>query len=103
MQLITRDELKQKMESGQPFKLVMTLHESAYRQAHIPNSINIYRLEDALAILSPEDEIIVYCSDEICIASIKAYHILRQHGYENVRRYAGGLTDWANAGYPLTC
>jgi hypothetical protein len=40
MQLISRDELKEKLESGQPFKLVMTLHESAYRQAHIANSIN---------------------------------------------------------------
>lgn len=103
MQLITRDELKQKLDSGQPIKLVMTLHETLFRQAHIPTSLNIYQLEDALERLHPEDEIVVYCSDEVCTASIRGYHLLREHGYKNVRRYAGGLVDWANAGYPLNC
>lgn len=101
MKLISRQELKEKIDSQADVKLVMTMHERAFAQAHIPSSINIYRLEDALEALNPEDEIVVYCSHEVCLASITAYRLLDHHGYGNVRRYAGGLTDWAAAGYPL--
>jgi rhodanese-related sulfurtransferase len=43
----------------------------------------------------------VYCSNESCIASQVAYRILAGNGYKNIRRYAGGLVDWEEAGYPL--
>jgi rhodanese-related sulfurtransferase len=36
-----------------------------------------------------------------CHASIALYHALVDSGYENVRRYEGGLTDWEAAGLPL--
>lgn len=101
MKLISREELKQKIDNRANVKLVMTMPEWAFEQAHIPTSINLYRLEDALNTLNPEDEIVVYCSHEVCLASITAYRLLDHHGYGNVRRYAGGLTDWAAAGYPL--
>ena len=26
---------------------------------------------------------------------------LTMHGYDNVRRYAGGVTDWEERGYPF--
>ena len=38
---------------------------------------------------------------KICAASIAGYKRLTELGYENVRRYAGGLADWEPAGYPL--
>lgn len=101
MHLITREELVQKLQNGDDFKLVMTMHEVAFQQAHIPKSINIFRLEDALARLRPDDDIVVYCTDEACMASAMAYRLLKDHGYQRVRRYAGGLSDWAEAGYPL--
>jgi rhodanese-related sulfurtransferase len=37
----------------------------------------------------------------MCLASIVAYHRLVDHGYTNVRRYAGGWVEWENAGLPL--
>jgi rhodanese-related sulfurtransferase len=30
-----------------------------------------------------------------------ASRILKARGYERVRRYAGGLEEWAREGYPL--
>jgi rhodanese-related sulfurtransferase len=36
-----------------------------------------------------------------CVASVAAYKVLTENGYDNVRRYAGGLEDWEAAGYPL--
>jgi rhodanese-related sulfurtransferase len=29
------------------------------------------------------------------------FHYLVGKGFENVRRYAGGLQDWEEAGFPL--
>jgi len=54
-----------------------------------------------LEALDENDEIVVYCSDVACVASKYAYLGLVEHGYTNVRRYEGGLCDWAEAGYPL--
>ena len=101
MNLITREELKTKLDQGEDFKLVMTLGEWAFRASHIPGSLNIGDIEKAKELLSPGDEIVVYCSDQLCISSQAAYHFLIQNGYKNVRRYAGGLSDWYAAGYPL--
>ncbi|MCK5313828.1 MAG: rhodanese-like domain-containing protein [Anaerolineales bacterium] len=101
MELISRDELKVKLERGEDFKLVMVLGEWAYQAAHIPGSLHFNSIEEGLKALSKDDEIVVYCSDPNCIASIAAYNHLVNNGYENVRRYAGGLSDWGAAGYPL--
>ena len=43
----------------------------------------------------------MYCSNPACSASILAYQGLVVRGYRSVRRYAGGLLDWEDAGYPL--
>ena len=99
IETISRDELKAKLDRGDDFKLVMTLAEWAYDEAHIPGSLNMTSATVAAELLSPEDEIVVYCSDEACVASQMAYRAMREAGYENVRRYAGGLSDWQGAGY----
>jgi rhodanese-related sulfurtransferase len=58
-------------------------------------------VEEANQALDLDDEIVVYCSDPACVASQFAYQWLVEAGYTNVRRYAGGLSDWAAAGYEL--
>jgi rhodanese-related sulfurtransferase len=101
MKLITREELRRKMERGDEFKLVMTLSAHAFHAKHIPNSRHFESIGEALAALDPADEIVVYCADVHCVASIYAYRRLEQAGYTRVRRYAGGVADWEEAGYPL--
>ena len=59
-------------------------------------------MEEALEKLDPEDEIILYDSGPGCSASRTALRILKARGYERVRRYAGGLEEWARVGYELT-
>lgn len=100
MNLISRDELREKLERGDNFKLLMVLGEWAYKAQHIPGSINMNRIEDA-ATLDKAEEIVVYCTGGPCIASRTAYTYLVEHGFTNVRRYAGGLEDWVNAGFPI--
>ena len=52
-------------------------------------------------MLNPADEIVIHCSNPLCPASIIGYQILIHNGHRNVRRYAGGISDWEEAGYPL--
>ena len=101
MRLIEREELKQKLDQREPIRLVMTLGPFGFRAKHIPGSLNFGSAEDALAALEPHEEIVVYCADERCPASIHAYQLLVSRGYRNVRRYAGGIRDWERAGYVL--
>ena len=101
METISREELKAKLDRGDDFKLVMTLAEWAYNMSHIPGSLNITSMTVAQELLEPDDEIVVYCSDKNCIASQAAYKYLTENGFTHVRRYAGGLSDWEEAGYRL--
>lgn len=101
IETIDREELKAKLDRGDDFKLVMTLHEFAFQAAHIPGSIHFPTVAEALEGLDPRDEIVVYCSDPACVASQFAYRGLKENGYERIRRYAGGLSDWQAAGYVL--
>ncbi|HSK82659.1 MAG TPA: rhodanese-like domain-containing protein [Rubrobacter sp.] len=101
MRLIGREELKEKLDEGNEFRLVMVLGEWAYRAKHIPGSLHFDTIEEGLSALNAEDEIVVYCSNPRCVASVAAYTMLAENGYRNVRRYAGGLEDWEAAGYPL--
>ena len=98
---IERDELREKLARGDRFKLVMSLTEWAFRAKHIPGSVHFNTPEEMLAALGKDDEIVVYCSNPECLASLAAYRRLVDHGYANVRRYAGGLVDWEDAGLPL--
>jgi rhodanese-related sulfurtransferase len=101
MNEISREELTEELDRGDDFKLVMTLGEWAYRLSHIPGSISVTNFDQAAELLDPDDEIVVYCSDALCIASQAAYRYLDESGFKNVRRYSGGLSDWQEAGYLL--
>ena len=101
MNEITRDELRAKLDQGDEFKLLMTFSESAYRAKHIPGSLHFETAKEALGSLSREEEIVVYCADAHCSASVYAYYLLERAGYGRVRRYPGGMADWEAAGYPL--
>ncbi len=101
MKTIAREELKAKLDRGENIKLVMTMSDTAYSWLHIPGSLHFERATDAVKQLSPDDEIVVYCTNPLCYFSIQAYHMLRGRGFTKVARYAGGLMDWQDAGYPL--
>ena len=63
MNLINREQLKQKLDRGDKFKLVNALGEWAFNAKHIPGSINISKVQDAKNILSPEDDNWISASD----------------------------------------
>ena len=98
---ISRDELKAKLDAGDPFKLVMAPNRWAYDAKRIPGSLHFDSPDALYAALKPDDEIVVYCSHVDCLSSVALYRDLLRRGYRDVRRYAGGLLEWEDAGLPL--
>jgi rhodanese-related sulfurtransferase len=98
---ITREELKAKLDSRESFTLINCLDEWMFRAKRIPGSIHFESLKQALETLDPEKEVIVYCSNFGCTASVMVYQQLVDHCFRNVTHYPGGIADWEDAGYPL--
>lgn len=98
---IAREELQRELSSGGALKLVMCRPEREFQTRRIAGSIHFDTREAMLAGLGRDDDIVLYCTNIDCLASQVVYRLLVEHGYTNVRRYAGGLVDWEEAGLPL--
>ena len=98
---ISRDELKEKLDRGDDLRLIMALNRWAFNAKHIPGSIHFDTPDELYATVRQDDDIVVYCSHVDCLSSVALYRDLVRRGYRNVRRYAGGLLDWEEAGLPL--
>ncbi len=98
--VIDRTEVLAALQGGRA-KLVMAMGEWAYRAAHIPGSLPCPTLAESRAVLSQDDDIVVYCTGPACPAGRALARQLKRQGFRQVRRYDGGLEDWAAAGYPL--
>jgi len=81
--------------------LVMALNEWAFRAKHIPGSEHFNTPGELFSSLRSDEEVVVYCTSTDCHSSIALYMALVDAGFENVKRYSGGLTDWETAGLPL--
>ena len=86
------------------FALVNVLDAAQFERAHIPGSINIpqgeeQRFDDRF---DKDKDIVVYCASTKCDASEKAAKALAKRGFRRVQDYADGLTDWRQAGRPIT-
>ena len=74
----------------------MNIEIEKKQKRRISNSF--FNAQDAKNILNSDDDIVVYCSNPVCIASIVGYQLLTRIGYSKVRRYAGGIADWEQGG-----
>ena len=98
---IGRDELKAMLDRGDDVKLIMALNRWAFEAKHIPGSLHFDTPDELYAAVRPDDVVVVYCSTVDCLSSVALYRDLVRRGYQHVRRYAGGLLDWEEAGLPL--
>ena len=102
---ITRESLRERIESGDEFVLVDALSPMSYAMSHLPGAINITPdwVDDRARRRIPDanTEIVVYCADLTCDSSVAVANRLIELGYRNVRHYAEGKRDWVEAGLPL--
>ncbi len=85
--------------------IIEVLPQADYERAHLPHAINISLKDIDLLVprLVPNkwEDIVVYCNGPTCDASEKAARLLVSLGYKNVKRYAGGKSDWIDSGLPV--
>lgn len=106
--IITTEELKKKIDSGAGnFYLIDVLSPQSYGARHVPGAKNIPEKTNFLKTFekvtqAPKDaEIVVYCSSDTCMASVRAAYALEKARYTNVKHYKDGLAGWKDAGYAL--
>jgi rhodanese-related sulfurtransferase len=102
---IDRESLREKVERGDDFVLVDALSPMSFAASHLPGAINLtpgWVDERARRRIPDLDtEIVVYCLGADCDSSVMVANRLIELGYRNIRHYAQGMNDWAEAGLPL--
>ena len=93
------------MRSGDEFVLVDALAPISYAASHLPGAINIppSTVDEQAERRIPDrnTEVVVYCANSGCESSVEVATQLIELGYRNVRHYAEGKRDWAEAGLPF--
>lgn len=78
-----------------------------YAAGHLPGAFNVpsedieSHLRQVLPLLTPAQPILTYCSGHQCDESLKLSQHLLHNGFTNVHLFAGGMSDWTAAGYPV--
>ncbi len=69
---------------------------------HIPGAISVplEALEQKIAELTPDREIVAYCRGPLCVMSIEAVNLLNQKGY-HATRWEEGVADWVARGFAI--
>lgn len=103
MKKITREYLKNMMDTDVDFVLIDARGHEAYAKEHLPGALSIPsdHLGEHLLREHKKNRIFVtYCSNFECEASTIAAQKLDKYGFKNVLEFKGGLEDWKKAGYP---
>ncbi|RRQ20782.1 ArsR/SmtB family transcription factor [Thiohalobacter thiocyanaticus] len=101
MEPVPAAELVQRLKRGEVTVLDVRPEEE-YTAGHLPGAVNIplAELEERLAALPPEREVIAYCRGPYCVLSFDAVAELRRRGYR-ARRLEEGYPEWRSAGLPV--
>jgi ArsR family transcriptional regulator len=101
MEPVSREDLLGRMRDG----LVTVLDvrpADEFATGHLPGAVNIPlgELEQRLAELDPQQEVVAYCRGPWCVLSFEAVAALRARGF-SVRRLEDGLPEWKASGLPV--
>ncbi len=98
---VSRKQLLRRSKNGLITVLDIRPNEE-YDVGHIPGALNIplNEIEQHLATLPKEQEIIAYCRGEYCVLAFEAVAALRKKGF-NARRLEEGYPEWKAAGLPV--
>jgi len=97
------DDVHRDLQAGNTigYILVETRSPEAFARERIPGAINLpYRDLPEQLDLDPDLVYICYCESFQCNAATKGALTLAQRGFR-VKRLAGGITAWREAGYPV--
>ncbi|WP_080846273.1 ArsR/SmtB family transcription factor [Cytobacillus gottheilii] len=91
---VSLEELKEKMESGEAI-LIDVRPKEEFNESHIPGavSIPIEELNEKLASLPKNCEVVAYCRGCYCLMAVEAVQLLNSHGY-NAFRLDKDVNEW---------
>jgi adenylyltransferase/sulfurtransferase len=94
MDTITPQELKERLDRGDPLVLVDVRQDWELQICRIEGSINIpiEEIEERASELDPANEIVVYCHHGMRSAAVAGY--LGHLGFEKVKNLTGGIAQW---------
>ena len=95
MKVITAQELKQKLDSGEKPVLLDVREAWEFDTCHIEGSINISmsNVQKMLDEINTEDETVVICHHGMRSFQVASY--LAGNGYVNISNLEGGVDTWA--------
>ncbi len=98
---VSREELVRRMRDGL-VTLLDVRPRDEFAVGHLPGAINIplCELEQRLADVPRDEEIIAYCRGPYCVFSFEAVAALRERGFK-ARRLEDGYPEWKAAGLPV--
>jgi rhodanese-related sulfurtransferase len=101
---VSVDDVKAKLDRGEPFLLVDVREESEYAKDHLPGAIHLGKgiIERDIENLVPDLKaaMVLYCGGGF--RSALAADNLQKMGYTNVLSMDGGHREWKEKGWPLT-
>lgn len=101
LEAVSRKELLRRSKDGLVTVLDVRPSEE-YEVGHIPGALNVplNEIEQHLAGLPKEQEVIAYCRGEYCVLAFEAVAALRKKGF-TARRLEEGYPEWRAAGLPV--
>ena len=98
---VPREELLRRARSGQVVVLdVRPRHE--YAEGHIPGAVSVpvEELEQRLAELPADVQVVAYCRGAYCVLAYDAVRLLTRNG-RSAKRLREGMLEWRLAGMPI--
>ena len=99
---ISKEQLFQKMQKGEPVQIVNVLDPEYYKLGIIKGSkkIPLDQLDKRLSELDKNKEVVTYCANTKCTASRMAAEKLSAAGFD-VKAYEGGAQEWVDSKLPI--
>ena len=101
MEPVDRDALSSRVRSGEVTVLDVRPPEE-FEAGHIPGAVSVplADLEQRLADLPRDREVVAYCRGPYCVLAVKAVEVLRAEGFRAIRMEEG-VPDWRARGLPV--
>jgi rhodanese-related sulfurtransferase/DNA-binding transcriptional ArsR family regulator len=102
LEAIAADELAERLRTGDA-TLVDVRPAEEFAAGHIAGAVSIPvgELEQRLAHLPADLEVVAYCRGPYCVLARTAVDVLRAHGFR-ARRLEEGVMDWRRLGFAVS-
>jgi len=98
---VDRDTLRERVLSG-AVTLLDVRPKEEYQAGHIPGAlcVPLEELEEHLAMLPNDQEIVAYCRGPYCVLAVEAVERLKAWGFK-AYRMEDGVVEWRSLGLPV--